>query len=68
MVDYAARYGQTYADVAKTQKDNTWNPQVIACVERERREILKKDELDDRSRWRDNRLMNLRKHQLNQPK
>ena len=68
VVDYAARYGQTYADVAKTQKDNTWNPQVIACVERERREILKKDELDDRSRWRDNRLMNLRKHQLNQPK
>ena len=68
VVDYAARYGQTYADVAKTQKDNTWNPQVIACVERERREILKKDELDDRSRWRDIRLMNLRKHQLNQPK
>jgi len=68
VVDYAARYGQTYADVAKTQKDNTWNPQVIACAERERREILKKDQLEERSRWRDNRLMSLRKHQLDQPK
>jgi len=68
VTDYAARYGKTYADVAKTQKDNNWDAQVIAEIEQERRMILKREELDYRSRWRDNRLMTLRKHQLDQPK
>ena len=68
VVDYAERYGQTYANVSKTQKNNNWDAQVIAEIDSERRSILKKEELETRSRWRDNRLMNLRKHQQDQPK
>ncbi len=68
IADYASRYGQTYAEVSKTQKDNNWNEQIISKIESERRDILAKDQLEERSRWRDNRLMSLRKHQLSQPK
>jgi len=68
VTDYAARYGQTYAAVSKTQKNNSWDEQVIAEIEKERRSILTQDQIDERSRWRDNRLMSLRKHQQEQPK
>jgi 3-hydroxyacyl-CoA dehydrogenase len=68
VTDYAARYGQTYADVSKTQKDNAWSAQVIKKIENERREILDSNQISERSRWRDNRLMALKKHQDEQPK
>ena len=68
VTDYAQRYGQTYADVSKTQKDNTWDPKVISAIEQERRTVLQENEINERSRWRDNRLMALRKHQMDQPK
>jgi 3-hydroxyacyl-CoA dehydrogenase len=67
VVDYANRYGHTYAEVSKTQADNTWSPQVIAQIERERRQVLSHDQLESRSHWRDRRLMALRHHQKNQP-
>jgi 3-hydroxyacyl-CoA dehydrogenase len=67
VTDYAARYGHTYAEVSKTQADNRWDPAVIARIEQERRERLRHDELQARARWRDNRLMALRKHQQSQP-
>jgi 3-hydroxyacyl-CoA dehydrogenase len=66
--DYAARYGQTYADVAVTQKNNAWDPEVLRKIEAERRTLLSEEEIAERSRWRDNRLMALRKHQNEQPK
>jgi 3-hydroxyacyl-CoA dehydrogenase len=68
VTDYAARYGHTYAEVSKTQLDNSWHPAVIASIEKERREHLRHDQLQARARWRDNRLMALRIHQKNQPK
>jgi hypothetical protein len=67
VVDYANRYGHTYAEVSKTQADNTWSPQVIAEIERERRQVLEHNQLDARSHWRDRRLMALRRHQKDQP-
>lgn len=67
VVDYANRYGHTYAEVRKTQADNTWSPQVIAEIERERRQVLEHNRLDARSHWRDRRLMALRRHQKDQP-
>ena len=67
VVDYANRYGHTYAEVSKTQADNTWAPQVIAQIEIERRQVLSHDELASRSHWRDRRLMALRRHQKDQP-
>jgi 3-hydroxyacyl-CoA dehydrogenase len=68
VTDYAARYGQTYADVSKTQKDNPWSATVIKKIEDERRQILDSEQISERSRWRDNRLMALKKHQDEQPK
>lgn len=67
VTDYAQRYGGTYAQVSKTQKDNTWDAGLIEAIEQERRLILKAEEIEQRSRWRDQRLMALRKHQENQP-
>jgi 3-hydroxyacyl-CoA dehydrogenase len=68
IVDYVARYGQTYTDVSRTQKDNNWNAEVIARIEAERRALTPADDLQSRARWRDNRLMALRQHQNTQPK
>jgi 3-hydroxyacyl-CoA dehydrogenase len=67
VADYAARYGHTYAEVARTQGHNDWDPEVIARLEQERREHLPAEQLQRRARWRDNRLMALRRHQNNQP-
>jgi len=68
IVDYVARYGKTYTDVSRTQKDNNWNAEVIARIEAERRVLTPADALPSRARWRDNRLMALRQHQNTQPK
>ena len=67
VVDYANRYGHTYAEVSKTQVDNTWEPNVISQIESERRQVLSHDQLESRSHWRDRRLMALRRHQKDQP-
>lgn len=67
ITDYAARYGHTYAEVSKTQADNRWDAAVISRIETERRQKLRHDELSARARWRDNRLMALRRHQQDQP-
>lgn len=67
ITDYAARYGHTYAEVSKTQADNGWDAAVISRIETERRQKLRHDELSARARWRDNRLMALRRHQQDQP-
>jgi 3-hydroxyacyl-CoA dehydrogenase len=67
ITDYAARYGHTYAEVSKTQADNRWDAAVISRIETERRQKLRHDALSARARWRDNRLMALRRHQQDQP-
>lgn len=67
VVDYASRYGHTYAEVGKSQGPNAWSPKVVAMIETERRRVLAQDQLAKRSRWRDTRLMALRAHQTLQP-
>lgn len=67
VADYAARYGPAYAEVSRTQAANRWDEKVIARIEAERRQQLDREQLQERSRWRDNRLMALRRHQQDQP-
>jgi len=56
--DYAARYGPLYEALGREQADpRPWSPGTIAALERERREVLAKDELSQRQAWRDRRLM-----------
>lgn len=66
VVDYAARYGPTYKEVAAGQAANEWRADVLARIEAERREILPATSLSERARWRDNRLMALVSHRRKQ--
>jgi L-gulonate 3-dehydrogenase len=68
VVDYAERYGATYRDVAAGQLPNDWSPALLAKLEAERRTVLAASQIDERSRWRDNRLMALVAHKKAQPK
>ncbi len=67
VVDYATRYGHTYAEVSRTQVSNHWDTGLIRKLEGERRAQLPQEALQRRARWRDNRLMALRRHQKDQP-
>ena len=67
VLDYAQRYGPTYRDVARTQLPNAWTSELLAKIEAERRQVLSEDQLAERARWRDNRLMALVAHQRHQP-
>lgn len=66
VIDYAERYGPTYRDVARTQLPNEWNAALLKKIEAERRSVLPADQLAERARWRDNRLMALVAHQRKQ--
>ncbi|MFS2117435.1 3-hydroxyacyl-CoA dehydrogenase family protein, partial [Herbaspirillum frisingense] len=66
VLDYARRYGHTYRDVAKTQAPNEWNSETLERIEAERRAALPADQLGERARWRDNRLMGLIAHKRKQ--
>jgi L-gulonate 3-dehydrogenase len=66
VLDYARRYGHTYRDVAKTQAPNEWNSEPLERIEAERRAALPADQLGERARWRDNRLMGLIAHKRKQ--
>ncbi|NMM07975.1 3-hydroxyacyl-CoA dehydrogenase [Polaromonas sp.] len=66
VVDYAKRYGPTYRDVARTQLPNAWTSELLTKIEAERRTVLTSDQLAERARWRDNRLMALVAHQRKQ--
>ncbi len=68
VVDYAQRYGTTYREVARGQLPNDWDSAVLASIDAERRAALPADQLGERARWRDNRLMALVAHQRRQPR
>lgn len=67
VLDYAQRYGPTYREVATQQLPNDWSPELLARVEAERRQVLSAEQIEERSRWRDNRLMALVAHKKQQP-
>jgi L-gulonate 3-dehydrogenase len=60
--DYAARYGAMYRAFAKDSVPFDWSPESIARLDAERRDVLPRDEIENRSRWRDRRLMALLAH------
>lgn len=67
VLDYARRYGHTYREVAHTQPPNGWRDDTLARLAQERRSQLPADQLGERARWRDNRLMGLIAHKRKQP-
>jgi L-gulonate 3-dehydrogenase len=63
LVDYCARYGELYRSIATEQVSTApWSPELIARIERERREVVPAGQLRQRREWRDRRLMALAAH------
>ncbi len=62
VVDYCARYGGLYFEMAQTQPPRRWDEALVRRIERERRQRLAASEIDARSAWRDRQLMQLVAH------
>jgi 3-hydroxyacyl-CoA dehydrogenase len=62
VVDYCARYGALYEEMAQSQLPRRWDTELIRRIERERRQRLPASEIAARSAWRDRRLMQLVAH------
>jgi L-gulonate 3-dehydrogenase len=62
VADYAARYGGTYRSIASTRVPFDWPADVLDKLDAERRAVLPRDRIEQRSRWRDRRLMALIAH------
>lgn len=62
VTDYCARYGGTYRAIAAESQPFDWSPDVVAALDAERREVLPREQIEVRSRWRDRQLMALLAH------
>jgi L-gulonate 3-dehydrogenase len=62
VADYASRYGGTYRSIAATRVPFDWSDDTLARVDAERRKLLPRDRIEERSSWRDRRLMALIAH------
>ncbi|MCZ4352672.1 3-hydroxyacyl-CoA dehydrogenase [Roseovarius aestuarii] len=67
IADYAHRLGGLYRDIAAERTDfASWSDALIQRAEYERRAALPLENLGERSKWRDRRLMALAAHQNEQ--
>lgn len=63
VADYAQRLGPLYQRIAAARDHaETWDRELIAQVEAQRRELLSQDRLQERAHWRDQRLMAFARH------
>ena len=62
VADYAARYGGTYKSIAAGRKPFDWSAETLGKLDAERRAALPREKIEERSRWRDRRLMALLAH------
>jgi 3-hydroxyacyl-CoA dehydrogenase len=62
VADYCGRYGGTYRAIAETSQPFDWSPKVVAALDQERRDVLPREQIETRSRWRDRQLMALLAH------
>jgi 3-hydroxyacyl-CoA dehydrogenase len=62
VADYAARYGEAWHGLLKDTRYEPWSDGLIASVEAERRQVLPRADLTQRTAWRDRRLMALIAH------
>ena len=65
--DYINRYSGNMYSLAQQQSDaRRWQGKVAEQVTKERRELLEVDQLGERIKWRNTRLMALMSHKLQQ--
>ncbi|WP_250515566.1 3-hydroxyacyl-CoA dehydrogenase [Caballeronia sp. INDeC2] len=62
VADYATRYGGTYRTIASGRKPFDWSDDTLHKLDTERRAVLPRESIEERSRWRDRRLMALLAH------
>jgi len=62
VADYAARYGGTYRTIASGRTPFDWSADTLHRLDAERRAVLPRESIEERSRWRDQRLMALLAH------
>lgn len=60
--DYVGRYGPAYERIAEDQHPVSWGGELLNDLERDRAERLPRDQLSERQRWRDRKLMALVAH------
>jgi len=66
LTDYCERYGPLYQRMFEQHGDSEpWSDDLIATTEAQRRAALSTDQLSERRRWRDDRLMALITHKRN---
>jgi 3-hydroxyacyl-CoA dehydrogenase len=62
VADYAERYGAMYRTIMAESEPFEWSPATTARLDAERRAVLPRERIEERSRWRDRRLMALLAH------
>ena len=67
LYDYAQRFGSTYCDVARGAVAFDWDDETVSRADAERRSKLSLADIEQRSAWRDRRLMALLAHKKGQP-
>lgn len=67
LYDYAQRFGSTYRDVARGAVAFDWDDETVSRADAERRSKLSLADIEQRSAWRDRRLMALLAHKKGQP-
>ncbi|PKP75695.1 MAG: 3-hydroxyacyl-CoA dehydrogenase [Alphaproteobacteria bacterium HGW-Alphaproteobacteria-6] len=60
--DYVARYGPAYERIAEDQHPVPWRGTLVDDLENDRAAVLPRDQLAERQRWRDRKLMALTAH------
>ncbi|KAA2215306.1 3-hydroxyacyl-CoA dehydrogenase [Pseudoroseomonas oryzae] len=69
IADYSARLAPLYHNIAVSRANpRPWSDAAIRGAEKERREVLPTDQLQERTDWRNRRLMALVAHLRSQPK
>jgi L-gulonate 3-dehydrogenase len=69
IADYSARLAPLYHNIAVSRANpQPWSDAAIRGAEKERREVLPTDQLQERTDWRNRRLMALVAHLRSQPK
>ena len=63
VADYAQRLGPLYQRIAASRDHaDAWDAELISEVEAQRRQVLSRNQLQDRAHWRDLRLMAFARH------
>jgi hypothetical protein len=63
--DYLERFGPSFGLIAEEQSQmRPWDSKKYLNLEKDRRSVIGENELNERAKWRDRRLMALTRHKM----